>query len=138
MRHPEQRLWDNMRGALGKRCRLERIENLVGVGTPDVWVLTARHGIVTPVELKAVRSWPVRGATPVLGREGLSPEQRNWHLDWHRWGGRSLVIVGVGTEGPYAFDGKRADSINQLTKHEYVPQACAIGWERIFEVMSEN
>lgn len=138
MRLPEQRLWDRMRAALGKRCRLERIENMVGVGTPDVWALTARHGIVTPVELKALKAWPIRAGTPVLGRDGLSLEQRNWHLDWHRWGGRSLVVVGVGTDGPYAFEGRHADKINQLQRYDYAAQAWAIGWERIFEVMSEN
>ena len=72
-----------MRRAIGKDVRLERIENVVGVGTPDV--LACCH-ITAFVELKAVDAPPVRETTRVLGDKGLSRDQRNWHVDWHQWG----------------------------------------------------
>lgn len=104
-----------MRAAIDpKRVRLERIENLVGVGIPDALALAA--GRVTFCELKAIAAPKARATTPLLGAaKGLNPEQRNWHLEWARHGGRSLVVVGVGPKTLYVIEGKLADHINSYT-----------------------
>lgn len=128
MRKPEQRLWDRMRNALGAQLRLERIENLVSVGMPDV--LAIKQQRVSFVELKAQAEWPARATTSVLGREGLSVDQRNWLLDWRSHGGTAWVLVSVGKEH-FLFDAKHADTLNTFTQEQLRALAAATGWEEI-------
>ena len=64
-----------------------------------------------PANTHRSRGWPARSSTKVLGRDGLSKEQKNWHLNWRNWGGTSLIVVGVGEE-VFAFSGERADEVN--------------------------
>jgi len=119
MRKKEQRLWDRMRKALSGSVRMERVENLVSVGRPDVDCLV--DGFFTPVELKSVCRLPARRFTAVLGdKDGLSIDQRNWHLDWQRHGGKSLIIIGVAdlTNRLYAVPGKYHDDVNGMTTVE--------------------
>jgi hypothetical protein len=119
MRLKEQRLWDRMRSNLlrhsGGGLQLQRIENMVGNGIPDV--LACRASKVTFMELKVASGIPVRATTSLLGdAEGLNAEQRNWHLDWAKHGGRSWVVIGVaGTDLHWAIEGRHADKINGAT-----------------------
>ena len=115
-RRPEQRLWDRLRKAAAGKLHTERIENLVGVGRPDVDTLV--DGNFVPIELKQVDAWPVRSNTKVLGRDGLSQVQKNWHLNWQNWGGMSMIVVGVG-EDVFAFSGERADELNDYNTVEF-------------------
>lgn len=115
-RRPEQRLWDKLRKAAAGKVHTERIENIVGVGRPDVDTLVA--GSFVPVELKQVDGWPVRASTKVLGRDGLSQVQKNWHLTWRNWGGTSLIVVGVGDD-VFAFSGERADEVNDYNTTQF-------------------
>lgn len=133
MRKTEQRLWDRMREALGSKLRLERIENIVNVGTADVFSLA--NGRVTPVELKAVENYPARAATRVLGEKGLSREQRNWHLSWRQNGGSSLILVGVGSYDLFAVPGARADLVNEMTAEELAQHSVAQNWQQLFVVL---
>lgn len=129
MRKPEQRLWDRMRAALSNKVRLERIENIVAVGTPDV--LVAVDGRVTLVELKVAESFPKRPNTRVLGDKGLSQDQKNWHKDWYSWGCRSLVVIGVGTKHLYAVPGRLADDVNGYTKIQL--DFFTSNWDNLYE-----
>lgn len=115
-RRPEQRLWDRLRKAAAGKLHTERIENLVGVGRPDVDTLV--DGSFVPIELKQVGGWPVRINTKVLGKDGLSQVQKNWHLNWQNWGGTSMIVVGVGEE-VFVFSGERADEINDYNTQEF-------------------
>ena len=124
MRKTEQRLWDRMRRAIGTRVRLERIENVVGVGTPDV--LACCH-ITSFVELKAIEAPPVRKTTRVLGDKGLSRDQRNWHVDWHKWGGKSYVLIGVGRQ-IFMIQGVFADKVNEMTMDDLAAHNVAADW----------
>lgn len=131
MRRTEQKLWDRMRAAIDpQRVHLERIENLVGVGIPDVLALAC--GIVTFCELKAIAAPKARATTPLLGAaKGLSPEQRNWHMEWARHGGRSLVVVGVGPKTLYVIDGKLADFVNGYTVLQMNHLSLATNWSQL-------
>lgn len=112
MRKPEQRLWDRMRKHLGGKLYMERLENMVGTGRPDLDLMI--DGILVPTELKAVEVWPKRVTSKVLGKtKGLNQEQLNWHMEWHRWGGQSLVIVAVGTK-QFFIPGHLHDIINDM------------------------
>jgi hypothetical protein len=132
MRKQEQRLWDRMRAAkvTVPNVRLERIENLVGVGTPDVIAL--RSGQVTWVELKSVDDFPAKAATRVLGAKGLSTAQRNWHYEWYAHEGRSIVLVGVGSSNIYAIPGFLADAVNGMSRIDLEKYSIAQSWTDLF------
>lgn len=131
-RKPEQRLWDRLRKAAAGQVHTERIENVVGVGRPDVDTLVA--GSFVPVELKQVDGWPMRGGTKVLGRQGLSQVQKNWHLTWRTWGGTSLIVVGVGEE-VFAFSGERADDVNDYNTMQFKNAAICSGLHAIVALL---
>jgi hypothetical protein len=109
VRKQEQKLWDRMRHSLKDQVYLERIENVVNPGRPDVDVLW--NGIVLPVELKALENFPLRPTTPVLGGKGLNQNQLNWWLNWRRWGGSGFIVVGIAGE-LFAVPAKFSDDVN--------------------------
>lgn len=133
-RLPEQRLWDRLRKAAAGKLHAERIENLVGVGRPDVDTLVG--GNFVPIELKQVPGWPKRPSTKVLGRKGLSQEQKNWHLNWRRWGGSSLIVVGVGNE-VFTFNGSTADHVNEYDSGQFRSAAMLIGLEPLVSMLTQ-
>src|SRR4051812_8876007 len=93
MRLKEQRLWDRMRGHRPPDVRLERVENMLDEGFPDV-VVKAPEAVPSMCELKAMLMLPVRVSTPVFGdKEGLTVGQRNWLNDWHKHNGRAVVLA---------------------------------------------
>jgi len=132
MRKQEQRLWDRMRHALNGRLRLERIENIVTTGMPDV-LSTCKHTAF--VELKAVDEPPVRETTRVLGAKGLSIDQRNWHLDFTRWGGCSYILIGVGAKQLFMITGRKADLVNEMTMEELRMNSLANNWNDVCVVL---
>lgn len=113
MRKQEQRLWDRMRHALKDQVYLERMENVVNPGRPDIDAVW--EGVSLPIELKAIEEWPVRAATPVLGGKGLNQNQLNWWLNWKRWGGSGFIVVGVGAE-LFAFNAQHSDELNNFSR----------------------
>ena len=132
MRKPEQRLWDRLRKAAAGRIHTERIENLVGVGRPDVDTLVA--GSFVPVELKYVEAWPARESTRVLGAAGLTQVQKNWHLNWRHWGGTSLIVVGVADE-VFTFSGATADAVNDYNVIQFRNAAMIVGLPALIDVL---
>ena len=131
-RRPEQRLWDRLRKAAAGRVYTERIENLVGVGRPDVDTLV--KGSFIPIELKYVAQWPARTTSKVLGKDGLSQAQKNWHLNWRNWGGISLIVVGVEDE-VFVFSGATADHVNEYNTAEFRSAAMLIGLNNIVDML---
>lgn len=111
-RFPEQRLWDRIRANIGNKVHIERIENVVGSGTPDT-VILAGDGRVTWVEHK-VATLPKRAGTRLQWKHPLSVEQRNWHRVWNQKGGTSFILVGVSL-GLFLVPGEWADEITNST-----------------------
>jgi hypothetical protein len=116
MRKQEQRLWDRMRHSLKDHVYLERVENVVTPGRPDVDTLW--DGIVLPVELKALENFPARPSTPVLGGKGLNQNQLNWWLNWKRWGGKGFVVVSVGGD-LFVVPAQLSDQINSFNRTQF-------------------
>ena len=130
MRFREQRLWDRMSEHVPRTVRLERIENGIGDGLPDV--LACYLGIVTWCELKALAEPPVRESTPLLGKKkGLAQGQLNWHFDWAKHGGRSCVIVGVGSREVFLIDGLLIEAINEMTHESFRTHSKARDWATV-------
>lgn len=109
MKTRESQLWNWLRdGTRAQRPDLDmqRIENLVGVGTPDVEA--CYQGIAFWIELKAIND-----------QENLdvevSPEQVMWHRRRARAGGRSWFLIQVGSGAQarrFLIPGHRADALH--------------------------
>jgi hypothetical protein len=88
-----------------ERLHMERIENLVGTGTPDV---QGFFGEQFWVELKAL-SRPADKTTPIDCE--LDIDQVRWHRNRWRVGGRSWLLIQVGSRNQarrYLIPGYRA------------------------------
>jgi hypothetical protein len=91
----ESSFWDWVRAGIHKikphYSLVERVENGVVAGMADVnYVICGCEGWI---ELKAVE-FPARRGTRVLGpKQGLAPEQINWHLARGAMGSRTFVLV---------------------------------------------
>lgn len=140
MKLPEQRLWSRARVNLAAhKVWMERVENLVSVGTPDV------HGVARGrafwMENKAVDAAPARATTALLRRDrNLSREQINWHVDYTRMGGNSFVLIGVGSHEAFLLPGALAPKINDMTYTAVTVAACArvarpADWEHVARML---
>lgn len=118
-RFPEQRLWDRIRRNLGREIAIERIENSAKAGTPDTVVI--HRGKVTFAEHKT-GTLPSRITSKIIWRHKLTPQQRNWHREWHQNGGDSYIVVGIG-KSLYAVPGKLVDYVNDMTYETIRPWA---------------
>ena len=89
----EAALWDKVRPIM-KRAGLDpvRVENLCGVGTPDV---NYTNGWI---ELKQQDSWPKRATTVVRLDHDLMLGQRIWITRREEKGGRAYVLLQVSRE----------------------------------------
>lgn len=138
MRLPEQRFWDRTRARLAADFRLERIENLAAVGTPDVLATARATGRTSLIELKAVVGLPTRLTTRVLGRGGLSQDQKNWHLDFARAKGKAYILIGVGGNRQFLVPGAHADSVNEWNIVQLQDNALATEWPDIKSFLTDG
>jgi hypothetical protein len=79
------------------RCALDRIENGLAPGIPDVHYCL--DGVSGWIELKNRAEPPKRASSIVFsGDHGLRNEQIAWLLRYHHAGGRAFIIAGIGDE----------------------------------------
>jgi hypothetical protein len=132
MRKPEQKLWDVMKRVAPKTAWLQRVENIVAEGMPDVYV--AGPETECWVELKAVTR-PKRSTTRLLGNEGLRPSQINWHLKAATKSIASYILIRDDEKNLYLIEGKHAASINEWSlytmEHLEIPKT----WDSIFKAL---
>ena len=97
--------------------RVDRIENLVGSGFPDVNVCIG--GVESWIEIKAPTE-PRRAGTPLFGsNHKLSLEQRNWFLRQHQAGGIGNIYIET-QQRRMLISGRHADLVNSLTTQQLV------------------
>lgn len=131
MRLPEQRLYDRCKTHLPPEIRLERIENIVAAGTPDIHAIC--RGLTTWMELKAIADIPVRPDTQLLdANHKPSIEQRNWHLDYARCGGRSLIVVGISSKIVIGIESKWIRELcDGMPFHKALQIAATVNWNEL-------
>lgn len=135
MRKAEQRLWDTMkRHAQRRQVVLERVENVVADGMPDVVVL-APGGHVMWVELKAPHR-PARPTTRLLGNEGLRPAQVNWHLRAAALEVRTYVLIRDDAGAVLLVPGWHAAEMNDWPFDKMQFYARAQTWDAIFNALT--
>ena len=88
----EHDLWHTFRDRMKMHGHLERIENLVGRGRPDVnYCIRSVEG---NIELKQIPAWPSRPET-VVPIPHYTPQQRIWARQRIAAGGRVYVLLEV-------------------------------------------
>jgi hypothetical protein len=114
-------LWNWLKGArrpLGQSLDLERIENQVGAGTPDVCGCFQGEGF--KIELKAARRRPVDPETPI--KVHFRPAQIPWINGRLKAGGKVWILlqIGEGSEAKrYLIHGSDAKLVaNGLTESQ--------------------
>lgn len=116
----ENNLWTSARPRLIEAgFFVQRIETSTGDGVPDVWV--GKLGVSAWLENKAIKVWPVRATTKVFGRDGLRPEQINWHIEAVRKGVCAFILAGVGVGAKrqvFLVPSTEAERFNDMTKAE--------------------
>ena len=137
MRKAEQKVWDAMRRAAPPEAWLQRVENLVADGMPDVYCAGGRREAW--VELKAARL-PKRATTRLQMGEGVRQSQVNWHLKATSKGVQSFILIRVEERRsePLLIVGWLAQLVNDFTYDEAREAALAIGWRGIFNLLLET
>lgn len=130
MRKPEQKLWDSMRRQAPVNLWLQRIENRVAAGMPDIVCMFMRH--TSWVELKAAKL-PQRKETRVLGNDGLNQDQINWHILCYQQNCISFILVRDDAMNLYLIPGRHAAIINSASQDMLQELSCAEDWTGIFD-----
>ena len=123
MSKPEAQMRANL-VAQFKDLHMKPIENVVGIGTPDVTYIGGW------MELKILAEWPARDTTVVKFKR-YTKEQKMWLRDHWDLGGRSFLVLKVGPEW-MAFAGPDAAVCGSITRSEL--ESVAIIHMRSFDV----
>jgi hypothetical protein len=114
----EKQLWQKVRAALQADFFLQRVENLVGEGVPDVIYHSRSNGRCGFIELKSRDKFPARENTPVFsGQHGLRPAQIAWIHCRAETGARVWVLAQCGGE-MFLVHGRLARRFNLMTEED--------------------
>lgn len=129
MRKKEQLIWDAWKHYSTQLMWLQRVENVVAEGFPDVYV----GGSGRWVELKAPSKIPKRPDTPLLGAEGLRVSQKNWHQRNAKTKGAPLSYILIRTveRELILVPGSLAPIVNDLSLDELRGYSLGRTWDEI-------
>lgn len=137
MRLKEQKLWDTMRRNAPKHLVMERMENAVGSGMPDVFVFWPL-GKQVWVELKAPKR-PKRQSTPLMGeKEGLRQSQKNWIKRHANMGFDAWILIRDDSGELFLIHGEHADEVNDYTIHDLTDHTEAKTWVEVFQTITHG
>lgn len=131
----EQRLYDAFKKIRPKGIRIERVENVVSDGTPDVMLFVP--GATVWVELKAPLR-PKRATTRLLGGEGLRQSQLNWMLEATQYQIPAYVLIRDNSGDTFLIPAACCEGINELTAGELRAISLADSLAAAYEVINEN
>lgn len=133
MRRPEQKLWDTMLRNKPGNVILERNENVVVVGAPDVYSLKIKHTVW--IELK-IGKVPKRPTTKMQwSNGGLSQDQMNWIARAVRRSIPVYILARDDNKELYLLGGEVGDIFNSMTRDQCRALRIADNWNKIFEVV---
>lgn len=141
MRLPEQRLWDTMGRQRTKSLRnlvrnlfTQRIENYVGIGTPDVYY-KPRDFTDCWVELKAPLLAKKQSTRLFRGASSLNPDQVNWALDYTKQHGRWYLVARDSDKELYMFNRPFILEINKMSVGDARVMRIADNWSDIYRII---
>ena len=100
------------------RCHLERIENMAGVGTPDVFYCI--DGVMGWIEMKSPIE-PKRKTSRLLTKHThqLLQSQKNWFLSLRNAGGKGWILISTDRRW-LLISSTYADDINHMNMEELI------------------
>lgn len=115
---PEQRYWTRIAAHLRRAgFRVDRVENVVLDGMPDVFGVSHEYGRMFWLELKYRDVWPLRLNTRPLGeKRGLRKSQKVWLWDVSDRTHSAYILFGVGDSEHFLIPGVDAYLVNQMTR----------------------
>jgi hypothetical protein len=119
----ERKLWERVRSRLVPFFYVQRIENMVGEGVPDVLLVCRKTGAIVLVELKSVDRLPVRVKSKVFGSGGLNPQQVAWIYGRASSGCRIWVLAGGDRGLMWLVPGAYAREFNDWGVNDLTPYA---------------
>ena len=120
--------------------RLERIENVVGVGTPDINYCI--EGVEGWIEMKSPKE-PKKSSSKLFGdNHKLNQAQKNWFLRQRNAGGKAFILICTDKRWMLIKGDYLVDIINDLSANDLWDIACwvsfkPIDWESLREVLKE-
>jgi hypothetical protein len=102
----EKQFWTFVRSNLD--LQMYRVENKVAVGMPDVHYVSECGG--GWIELKYIPGFQIKGRTKI----GVRKSQAIWHTNYKKYGGISWILLRVGREKIFLFEGSRAKEISRM------------------------
>jgi hypothetical protein len=113
----ERNFWSFIRPNLG--IKMHRVENKVAAGMPDIhYVSEAGSGWI---ELKYIPEFQIKGRTKI----GIRKAQAIWHKNYKNDGGISWILLRVGREKIFLFNGEHAEKISKMPPDkEIVTMSC--------------
>jgi hypothetical protein len=121
---PEQRMWARVRKGLAPYLELQRVEDQLSAGIPDVFFAGPRPGSIANypgiagefgwLELKRVPAWPKRQRTPVRVRH-WTEVQRAWFRRYGAVRPRVFLLLQIARD-TYLFDHVGADHVGELPR----------------------
>jgi hypothetical protein len=102
----EKQFWTFVRSNLD--LQMYRVENKVAVGMPDVHYVSECGG--GWIELKYIPRFQIKGRTKI----GVRKSQAIWHTNYKKYGGISWILLRVGREKIFLFEGSRAKEISRM------------------------
>lgn len=116
MKGGEARLWTRMRAGIVDQCFVQRIENMVGEGVPDLILYLRDNGRCALIELKCRPLTPVRANTPIFtGSYGLRAEQVAWIYS-RASAGAAIFVLGQCGEDVWLVHGRYARDLAGMTR----------------------
>lgn len=141
MKGGEARLWQRMRAGIVDQCFVQRIENMVGEGVPDVVLHSRCDGKEAWCELKYRPEAPARTTTPIFkGDHGLRPEQVSW-IHGRAAVGARIYIIGQCDNSLWLIHGRHARELEAMTITDLMLVADFLGaakrtdWNGLLEVV---
>lgn len=111
----ESRLWDRLRGAIGRSGHFVRLEFNPEAGIPDVdYCVRGEEG---KIELKYADRRPSREGTAVFTTGGLRDPQVVWIYQRVRHGGRVWILPQIG-DRLFLVPGSYCRMFNAMTHHQ--------------------
>lgn len=139
-RKREQKLWDSMRSARPRRAWLQRVENGVGSGMPDLYCnlrhATASGYVSSWVELKAALL-PAKESTRLMSRtKGMRKEQESWHLKAAHRGVNSGILIRDDAHHLYLIPSRHVLVVNTEPAAVLRELSVARNWPEVWSVLA--
>lgn len=137
----EAALWKRMRAGVSEYCFVQRIENGVGAGMPDVVLHSRATGKEAWVELKFRKQYPKRVDSAVFsGGCGLRPDQKAW-IYGRALAGVNIWILGQVEKDLFLVHGRYARELELMDQEElfracaWAAIDCSARWEELVDAL---